>query len=69
MTQQMGADTGLLPDSLYDTQGVMVRRLDLGYQRAGYYANRTKAAYWDGRNNVVEQVSSGVYFYHLSVGE
>ena len=36
--------------TIYDTQGVFVRQLDLGYQLAGYYTGRTKAAYWDGRN-------------------
>ena len=27
---------------------------------------RPRAAYWDGRNDLGEQVSSGVYFYQLS---
>ena len=26
---------------------------------------RSTAAYWDGRNNMGEQVASGVYFYSL----
>ena len=41
--------------SIYDTKGVTVRRLDLGHQLAGYYADRGKAAYWDGRNNQGER--------------
>ena len=36
--------------TIYDTQGVLVRQLDLGYQQAGYYTDRIRAAYWDGRN-------------------
>ena len=52
--------------SIYDTKGVLVRRLNLGHQMAGYYTDRTKAAYWDGKNVFGEQVASGVYFYHLS---
>ncbi len=52
--------------TIYDTKGVTVRRLDLGHQLAGYYADRGKAAYWDGRNNQVESVASGVYFYQLA---
>ena len=55
--------------TIYDTQGMLVRQLDLGYQQAGYYTNRTRAAYWDGRNRLGESVGSGVYFYHLSAGD
>ena len=55
--------------SIYDTRGELVRWLDLGHQIAGYYADRGKAAYWDGRNNQGESVASGVYFYHLSADD
>ena len=55
--------------TIYDTQGVPVRQLDLGYQQPGYYTNRTRAAYWDGRNSLGEAVGSGVYFYHLHAGD
>ena len=55
--------------TIYDTKGAPVRQLDLGHQPAGYYTDRTKAAYWDGRNDSGEQVASGVYFYHLRVGD
>ena len=55
--------------TIYDTQGVVVRQLALGLQQAGFYTNRTKAAYWDGRNAVGEGVASGVYFYQLRAGD
>ena len=55
--------------TIYDTKGTLVRRLDLGYQQAGYYTDRTRAAYWDGRNHLGESVGSGVYFYQLRVGD
>lgn len=51
--------------TIYDTRGTVIRRLDLGHQREGYYASRSRAAYWDGRNTVGERVASGVYFYQL----
>ncbi len=54
--------------TIYDIKGVVVRRLDLGYQQAGYHTNRTKAAYWDGRNNLGESVGNGVYFYPVASG-
>ena len=55
--------------TIYDTKGVMVRRLVLGHQSAGYYTVQSKAAYWDGRNEFGERVASGVYFYQLQAGE
>ncbi len=55
--------------TIYDTRGVLVRHLDLGYQREGYYTRRSRAAYWDGRNAVGERVASGVYFYTLTTGD
>ena len=55
--------------TIYDVKGELVRRLDLGYQQPGYYINRAKAAYWDGRNEVGERVASGLYFYTLAAGD
>ncbi len=51
--------------TIYDVQGALVRRLALGYQAAGYYSDRGRAAYWDGRNESGEAVANGVYFYRL----
>ena len=51
--------------TIYNTHGSIVRRLDLGHQREGYYTSRSRAAYWDSRNAVGERVASGVYFYQL----
>ena len=55
--------------TIYDTKGAVVRRFDLGHQRVGYYADRSKAVYWNGRNGAGESVASGTYFYHLRAGE
>ena len=51
--------------TIYDTRGTVVRQLDLGHQREGYYTSRSRAAYWDGRNNFGEPVASGIYFYQF----
>ena len=55
--------------TIYNVKGVVVRTLALGYQSAGYYTGRTRAAYWNGRNSVGENVASGVYFYRLQADE
>ena len=55
--------------AIYDINGVLVRQLDLGHQRAGYYAGKDRAAYWNGRNGFGERVASGLYFYSLRAGE
>ena len=55
--------------TIYDIKGAVVRQLDLGHRAAGYYNDRAKAAYWDGRNNHGESVASGVYFYQLRAGD
>ncbi len=52
--------------SIYDATGERIRTLSLGVQAAGFYQSRSRAAYWDGCNDLGEQVSSGVYFYQLS---
>ncbi len=52
--------------TIYAVNGTLVRTLALGYQPAGIYQTRTRAAYWDGKNQVGESVASGVYFYTLS---
>ncbi len=51
--------------TIYDARGTIVRRLELGHQREGYYTSRSRAAYWDGRNHTGERVASGIYFYQL----
>ena len=55
--------------TIYDLTGAAIRQFDLGHQPAGYYTDRTKAAYWDGRNASGEPVASGVYFYQLRAGD
>ena len=54
---------------IYDAEGARVRKLDLGHRSAGAYLTRDAAAYWDGRNDYGEALSSGLYFYQLRAGE
>ncbi len=55
--------------SIYSADGKLVRALDLGQVPAGIYQNRSRAAYWDGRNAAGEPVASGVYFYTLTADD
>ena len=50
---------------IYSQAGELVRSFDLGFQQAGYYVGKSRAAYWDGRNGSGELLASGVYFYQL----
>ena len=54
---------------IYAVNGVKVRTLALGLMPAGIYQSRSRAVYWDGRNDVGESVASGVYFYTLTAGD
>ena len=53
---------------IYSIDGKLIRTLAIGYQPAGLYQYRSRAAYWDGRNAFGEPVASGVYFYTLTAG-
>ena len=54
---------------IYTADGKLVRTLALGHQAVGKYYQRSRAAYWDGKNEVGEAVASGVYFYTLTAGD
>ncbi len=54
---------------IYAMNGTLVRTLVLGHQAVGMYQSRSRAAYWDGKNEFGEPVASGVYFYRLKAGD
>ena len=55
--------------TIYNVRGVMVRQLALGHRAAGVYYSRTRAAHWDGKNNLGEKVAAGLYFCTLKAGD
>ena len=55
--------------TIYAANGAIVRTLELGHQPAGIYQTRTRAVYWDGKNNFGEPVASGIYFYTLTASD
>jgi len=54
---------------IHSSTGQLVRRLSLGIMPAGDYSSQAQAVYWDGRNQVGEPVSSGVYLYTINTGD
>jgi len=54
---------------IHNVTGELVREIRLGYKPAGQYTTQDRSAYWDGRNEAGERVSSGVYFYNIQTGK
>ncbi|MFP6718687.1 MAG: T9SS type A sorting domain-containing protein [Candidatus Poribacteria bacterium] len=54
--------------SIYDLNGSLIRQIRLGQLPSGKYLAKDQAAYWDGRNQIGEHVSNGLYFYQLQTG-
>ena len=54
---------------IHAVDGSLVRSLSLGHKPVGIYQSRSRAAYWDGKNELGESVASGVYFYTLTAGD
>ena len=63
------AEDAFVTLTIYDKTGHVIRILEVGHQIASAYENRSKAIYWDGRNDAGERVASGVYFYTLTAGD
>jgi len=63
------AQDAVVTISIYDIQGRLVRKLNLGRKLAGVYITKERASYWNGRNNAGEKVSSGIYFYQLQADD
>ena len=55
--------------SIYDVKGQPVRKLPIGFREAGSYTSQSEAAYWNGRNDIGQLVTSGIYFYTFSAGD
>ena len=54
---------------IYSSAGQLVRQLSPGVMPAGDYSSQSQAVYWNGRNQVGEPVSSGVYLYTIHAGD
>ena len=63
------AEDAFVALTIYDLSGQVVRKFEIGHRIAAAYENRSKAVYWDGRNEFGEPVASGIYFYTLTTGD
>ena len=63
------AEEAFVTLTIYDGAGQVVRTINVGHQTAAAYESRSQAIHWDGRNEIGEEVASGVYFYHLSTDD
>ena len=63
------AEDAFVTLTIYDGNGRTVRTLNVGHRIAAVYERRSKAIYWDGKNELGESVASGIYFYSLSAGD
>ncbi len=54
---------------IFNASGKLVRTLSLGRKEPGLYVDRDRAVHWDGKNEVGEEITSGIYFYTITAGE
>ena len=55
--------------TIHSLDGKLIRKLEFGYQHTGNYYTKSRAAYWDGKNESGEIVANGVYFYSIIAGD
>ena len=65
---ELGEDASVSVE-IYNISGQLVRTLQVGLKKRGQYLSKDKAVYWDGRNQLGERATSGVYFYVLKAGD
>jgi hypothetical protein len=63
------SSNGDISIQIHNVDGQLVRSVELGYRLPGIYTHRSKAAYWDGRNDNGETVAGGLYFYTLKIDD
>ena len=61
--------TSVVTIQIYNSDGGQVQQLELGQLPAGLYHTTDRAAYWNGQNQIGEQVASGIYFYQLNLDD
>ena len=53
---------------IYNLKGELIRTLNLGHKPSGFYMDKDRAAYWNGRTQINEPAANGVYFYQIKAG-
>ncbi len=62
------ADESNVTIDIYSSTGELVRKLVVGKLSAGDYSTQSDAVHWDGKNDIGESVSSGIYYYTINAG-
>ena len=62
------SNDGRVTFHIYSISGQLVRELNLGMRKKGGYLDKRSAAYWDGRDQYGQDVSSGIYIYDFRAG-
>ena len=65
---ELGEDASVSVE-IYNISGQLVRTLQVGMKKRGQYITKDKAVYWDGRTQLGERATSGVYFYVLKTDD
>lgn len=55
--------------SIHNVGGELIRRIDLGKKKPGYYTTQANAAYWDGTDESGNPVPNGVYLCAAKAGK
>lgn len=63
------AKSSVVTLTIFDSKGVVVRNINIGIQKAGYYNMRSTAIHWDGQNELGENVANGIYFYKMNIND
>ena len=65
---ELGKDSAVSVE-IYNISGQLVRTLHVGMKKRGQYISKDKAIYWDGRTQLGDRATSGVYFYVLKADD
>ncbi len=54
---------------VYNILGQKIKEMNMGSRKAGFYTTKTRAIFWDTRNDKGQAVSKGLYFIRLTAGK
>jgi flagellar basal-body rod modification protein FlgD len=61
---QLSTDAARVAVNIYDTQGGLVRTVELGHQKSG-----DQSIQWDGKDNAGKEAPSGIYRFEINASD